>query len=102
MSETLHRAPLSIALDHWPILDRAGETVATNVTNFDIHDIARAARTYGLENYYIVHRVREQLMFVSRVLDHWRVGPGSEFNPMRRTALGMIRLVETLEQAISD
>lgn len=97
---TPKRPRISIGLVHWPIYDRAKNMVSTNVTNFDIHDIARAARTYGLENYYIIHKVPEQLMFVSRVLDHWRVGPGSQFNPMRKTALGMIQLAETLPQAI--
>ncbi|MEM7646341.1 MAG: RNA methyltransferase [Pseudomonadota bacterium] len=91
---------LSVALVHHPVLDRAGHTVATNVTNFDIHDIARACRVYGVDKYYIVHPNQEQLMFVSRVLDHWRVGPGQKFNPMRRTALTMVEPVESLEAAI--
>lgn len=100
-SRTL-RARISLGLVHWPILDRRGQVVATNVTNFDIHDIARACRTYGLENYYIINRVKEQLMFVSRVLDHWQVGQGSQYNPMRKTALGMVRLAETVEEAIKN
>ena len=37
---------LAVGLVHYPIMDRAGTTVATNVTNFDIHDIARASRTF--------------------------------------------------------
>lgn len=41
-------------------------------------------------------------MFVHRVLDHWRVGEGSEHNPMRKTAIGMVRTAETVEQAVSD
>lgn len=95
------RIPVYVALVHWPIKDRAGHIVVTNVTNFDIHDIARASRTYGVEKYFIVNRLKEQLMFVSRVLDHWRVGTGSQYNPKRQTALGMVETAETLEQAIS-
>lgn len=101
MSET-KRAPLAVALVHWPVLDRAGNVVCTNVTNFDIHDIARVSRSYGVDRYYIVSKTREQLMFVSRVLDHWRIGTGSQYNPMRKTALGMIQLKETLEEALAD
>lgn len=93
---------LSVALVHHPVLDRSGRIVATNITNFDIHDIARASRTYGIDTYYIIHPSQEQLMFVSRVLDHWRVGPGQKFNPMRRTALTSVSPVESLEQAIAD
>lgn len=98
-----HVSPRQIALSliHWPILDRAGSIVATNVTNFDIHDIARASRTYGVAPYFIVNRLKEQLMFVARVLDHWRTGEGSEYNPKRKSALTMIELAETIEQAIA-
>jgi hypothetical protein len=92
---------LAVGLVHYPILDRAGSTVATNVTNFDIHDIARACRVYGVEKYFIIHPAREQLMFVSRVLEHWRTGPGSKMNPMRKTALGPVETAESLENALA-
>ncbi len=93
-------ASVHVALIHWPVFDRAKNVVCTNVTNFDIHDIARAARTYGAERYFIVNRLKEQLSFVSRVLEHWRLGIGSEYNPSRKTALGQVELAETLEDAI--
>ncbi len=93
---------VAIGLVHYPILDGSKRIVATNITNFDIHDIARAARVYGVEKYYIIHPIREQLMFVERVLDHWRTGSGSKFNPMRRTALTPVRTAENLDQALCD
>jgi hypothetical protein len=96
------RASVSVALIHWPVLDRAGHTVCTNVTNFDIHDIARVSRVYGIDRYFIVNRMKEQLMFVGRVLDHWRVGTGSKYNPKRKTALGMVQLAETLQDVLKD
>jgi hypothetical protein len=79
-----------------------GDTVSTNVTNFDIHDIARACRVYGVDRYYIVHPIPEQLMFVERVLDHWNIGEGSKFNPMRRTALRDVRTAANLNEAMRD
>jgi hypothetical protein len=78
------------------------KTVATNITNFDIHDIARASQVYGVEKYYIIHPMQEQLMFVERVLDHWRTGQGAKFNPMRKTALGSVATAQSVEQALSD
>lgn len=93
---------LAIALVHYPILDGRKEIVATNVTNFDIHDISRAARVYGVEKYYIIHPIKEQLMFVERVLDHWRTGTGSKYNPMRRTALTQVKTAENLDAALKD
>jgi hypothetical protein len=93
-------ASVNVALIHWPVLDRTGQVVCTNVTNFDIHDIARASRVFGVEKYFIVNRMKEQLSFVSRVLEHWRVGTGSKYNPKRKTALGMVQLEETLESTL--
>jgi hypothetical protein len=96
------RAEVHVALIHWPVFDRKRNIVCTNVTNFDIHDIARAARTFGVSKYFIVNRLKEQLSFVSRVLEHWRLGIGAEYNPSRQTALGMVELSETLEDAIKS
>lgn len=103
MSESHTYVPrLAIGLVHYPIYDRLKKTVATNVTNFDIHDIARASRVFGVERYYIIHPLQDQLMFVERVLDHWRTGVGSKFNPMRRTALTQVHTAESVEKAIAD
>jgi hypothetical protein len=93
---------LHVALVHWPVYDLRRNVVCTNVTNFDIHDIARACRTYGVERYYIVNPVKEQLSFVARVLDHWRLGEGSEYNATRKKALEIVRLKETVEACVED
>lgn len=98
----MNRASVNVALIHWPVLDRAKNIVCTNVTNFDIHDIARASRTYGVDRYFIVNRLQEQLSYVARILDHWRVGVGSEYNPKRKTALGMVELAENLDQVVTQ
>lgn len=93
---------VALGLLHYPIMDRQKKVVATNVTNLDVHDIARACRVYGVERYYIIHPMEEQLMFVSRMLEHWRIGDGARFNPMRKTALTMVRTANSLETAIAD
>lgn len=96
--ETPHMK-VSVALVHWPVVDKAGTTVVTNITNLDVHDISRACTTYGIKNYFVVNRLQDQLAFVSRILDHWRTGYGKNFNPMRRTALSPVRPIETIEGA---
>lgn len=102
MSEENAVPRMAIGLVHYPILDRMKKVVATNVTNFDIHDIARAAKVYGIEKYYIIHPMREQLMFVDRVLDHWRVGEGSKFNPFRKLALTQVHTQDSVASALED
>lgn len=76
--------------------------MATNVTNLDVHDIARACRVYGIERYYVIHPMQDQLIFVSRLLEHWRVGDGVKYNSMRRTALTMVHTAESIEAAVRD
>ena len=96
------KSRVSLALVHWPILNKAGDVVATNVTNFDIHDIARCCQVYGIHRYFIVNRLKEQLMFVERVLEHWHIGEGSKLNPMRQRSLRRLQAEEYLEGAISQ
>lgn len=100
--DTRYVPKLAMALVHYPILDKSKKIVATNITNFDIHDIARAAKVYGVDRYYIVHPMQEQLMFVHRILDHWRTGEGSKFNQYRKRALTDVHTAESIDQAIAD
>lgn len=93
---------VAVGLVHYPIQDRRKKIVATNVTNLDVHDIARASRTFGVERYFIIHPMHDQRAFVHRMLDHWRVGDGAQFNPMRKTALTMVDTAESLEAAIAE
>lgn len=94
------RQPLAVALLHHPVLNRRGEVVTTSVTNLDLHDIARTARTYGVDRFYVVMPVTEQRLLIDRLLDHWRDGYGATYNPDRRDALSLVETVATLEEAI--
>lgn len=93
------RRPLAVALVHHPVLDRRGEVITTAVTNLDLHDIARTARTYGVQRYYLVTPVTEQQVLVARLLAHWRQGFGATYNPHRGEALGLLETVSSLEDA---
>lgn len=92
-------AKISLGLVHWPTFDKTGATVCTNVTNLDIHDIARASCVFGVEHYYIINRMREQLSYVERIMEHWRLGKGATYNHMRKTALHVVRTAETISEA---
>lgn len=90
---------LAVGLLHHPIYDRSRNVVATNITNLDIHDIARVSKVYGLENYFIIHPAAEQLMFVERLLDHWKTGDGVKTHSIRSEALGIVKTAESIDQA---
>jgi hypothetical protein len=90
----------AIALVHYPVLDAQGAIVTTAVTNLDVHDLARTARTYGLTDYFVVHPIAAQRELVERIRVHWLEGSSGRRIPDRREALGLLRITESLEAAI--
>jgi hypothetical protein len=92
---------VAIALLHHPVLDRDGETVTTAITNLDLHDMARSARTYGLERLYIVHPVAAQRALAERIREHWVTGSGKRRIPDRATALEVLEIVPAIEDVFT-
>lgn len=92
----------SVALIHYPVYNKHREVVTTAVTNLDIHDIARAARTFGADRYYIVTPVEEQQKLAEKVTNHWQSGWGASYNPKRKAALDIVSVVPTLKSALQD
>jgi hypothetical protein len=88
---------LSIALVHHPVLDRAGATVTTAITNLDLHDMARSARTYGVEDLYVVHPIQAQRDLADRIKSHWVDGSGKKRIPDRASAMDVLRVVPSLD-----
>ena len=96
---------LYIALLHYPVYNKRGDIVTTAVTNMDIHDISRTARTYGVKRFYIVTPIEKQKQFVERILSHWQKGYGASYNPSRKEAFDIVRVADTLDdviQAVSE
>lgn len=94
------RMAVDIALIHFPVINKSGETIGSAVTNLDIHDIARAAKTFGVDDYYIVTPYADQQELIKEILEHWQTGHGAEYNPARKSALGLVSRGETLEEVI--
>lgn len=89
---------LYIALIHAPVYNKNMETVATSITNLDIHDIARSATTYGVKRYYIVHPAEAQRALAKRIMGYWQEGFGAEYNPNRQEAFARVKLARELEE----
>ena len=90
---------LYIGLVHHPIYDKRRDVVATAVTNFDIHDIARSARTFGVEGFYVITPLESQVQLVRRIIRHWVEGTGSVYNPTRKESLSLVRISRTIDEA---
>ena len=93
---------LHVALIHYPVVNKNGDIIASAVTSLDLHDISRAAKTYGVKSFYVVTPLRDQQALVERIVSHWTNGTGSTYNPKRRLALEIIRVRETLTNDIED
>lgn len=94
--------PLALALVHFPIVGRDGQLITTTITNLDLHDIARSARTYGVEAFYVVHPVAAQRTLAARIKAHWTEGgSGARRMPDRPAALDLIEVVPTLDDALA-
>lgn len=90
---------LHLALVHHPVVDREGAIVTTAITNLDLHDMARSARTYGAEALWVVHPVAAQRELAERIREHWVSGSGGRRIPDRARALDILRVVPSLEDA---
>lgn len=91
-----------IALLHYPIYNKHMEVVTTSITNLDVHDIARTARTYNIETYYIVHPVPAQQELINHMLEYWRDGFGAQYNPDRQEAFRRLQLANSLEDVVKE
>jgi len=93
---------LYIALVHYPVLNKFGEKVAVSVTNLDLHDLARLARTYGLGGFHVVTPIEDQKTLAGQILAHWRQGAGRDVNPDRAEALATVSVFDDIEAAVLD
>ncbi|MBN2804209.1 MAG: RNA methyltransferase [Deltaproteobacteria bacterium] len=92
---------IHIALLHYPIVNKAGDIVATAVTNLDIHDNARSSRAYGISSFHIVTPLDAQIELVTRILSHWQDGFGAKRIPSRVEAMDLVKISRTLDDAVA-
>ena len=92
---------LDLALIHYPVLNRKKEIIASAVTNLDLHDIARAGRTFGVGTYWVVTPDAQQQELAGQIVDHWTTGYGGSVNPDRANALSLVRICDDLDEVIA-
>lgn len=93
---------LYLALVHYPVVNKNGDIVAAAVTNLDLHDIARLARTYGVSAFYVITPLDDQRKLTRRIISHWVEGGGADYNPARGDALSIVRVKKTHEEMIEE
>lgn len=95
-------ANVSLALLHYPVYNKHQQVVATAVTNLDLHDIARSARTFGLYRYFVITPDEEQRLLSEKIRSHWLEGYGATYNPKRKAALELIEVVASLDRTVKE
>ncbi len=90
-----------MALIHFPVVNKKGMPAGSALTTIDMHDIARAAATFGVKGFYVVTPYEDQAVLAHQVIDHWINGVGGTLNPDRKKALELIRVTETVEQMLT-
>jgi len=93
---------LYLALIHFPVVNRRGEIIASAITNLDLHDMARSARTFNVAACYVVTPLRDQRELAGDLIRHWCEGEGFKLHPERGSALKHLRIVESLDAARED
>lgn len=88
---------VSLVLLHYPVTNRKGEVVTTAVTNIDLHDLSRSARTYEVDDFFVVTPIPEQHEILNRILGHWRSERSRDWHPDRYEALSRLKLVNSFE-----
>ena len=90
--------PVYVVLLHSPVVNRKGAPVTTSVTNLDVHDIARSARSYGAKGYFLVTPIVDQHEVVQQILNYWRSDSAQKYHPDRVEALSLVRLVRNFDE----
>lgn len=96
----MRKAKVYIALLHYPMYNKRMDIVTTSITNLDLHDIARAARTYDVDGFLVVHPSENQHKLLKEIVAYWQEGYGGEYNPDRKEAFDILRTFYTLEEAM--
>ena len=98
----MHQDNLYIALIHYPVMNKKGQTIGSAITNIDLHDIARASITFGVKGFYVVTPFEDQADLAGQIIEHWTKGVGGRLNPDRKNALELIRVKESYDQAVAE
>lgn len=98
----MRKARVYLALLHYPMYNKRMDVITTSLTNLDLHDIARAARTYDIDGFYIIHPSSSQQRLIQDILTYWQEGYGGVYNTDRREAFRLVQVVNDLDEAVES
>ncbi|MEN6388641.1 MAG: RNA methyltransferase [Candidatus Cryosericum sp.] len=93
---------LYLAVVHYPVYNKYREIITTSIVIHDIHDIARAGKTYGARAMYEVEPLPQEQEIALRIAQFWNEGFGREYNPNRAESLSLLHIVTHFEEAVAE
>jgi hypothetical protein len=91
---------LYIGLLHYPVYNKNNQTIASAITNFDLHDLSRLSMTYGVKRFFIITPLDDQRRLAERIILHWTNGYGARYNADRKEAFKIADIARSLEETI--
>jgi hypothetical protein len=91
---------LYTGLLHYPVYNKNDQRIASAVTIFDLHDMARLAKTYDVRRFFVITPLPDQKKLAERVKRHWVSGYGARYNPDRKEAMERLAVVSSMEEAV--
>jgi hypothetical protein len=91
---------LYAALMHGEVVDKTGREIASALTHFDLHDIARTCRAYDVERYYVVTPLETMRYLARRMVSYWNEGLGNHSIPNRAEALAVVEVATCLDEVV--
>ncbi|MGQ9478220.1 MAG: RNA methyltransferase [Candidatus Bipolaricaulia bacterium] len=88
---------LYIGLIHYPVLNQRGEVATAALTGIDVHDIARAAKTYEVKRYFIVTPIPAQQGIAARIRRYWLE---TKIGHNRGEALELVEILGSYEESL--
>ena len=91
---------LYMGLLHYPVYNKNRQTITSAITSFDLHDLSRLAKTYGMKRFFVINPLKDQRRFAERIVRHWTLGHGAAYNPHRREAMELVALCGTMKESL--
>ncbi len=92
---------LYVALMHGEVVDKTGKEISSSLTHFDVHDIARSCRSYGVARYFVVTPLETMRYLAQRMVSYWKSGLGAQTIPNRQDALEVVEVAIDLAEVIA-
>ena len=90
-----------LGLVHYPVYNKAGETITSGITNLDLHDISRSAMTYDIQRFFIIHPNDRQKEIFEHILAFWKTDIAAIYNQHRVDALSVIGFSKSINDTIN-